>query len=140
MKYLLLFLFIFSGCATFNSGVRNDLYYARQFKKSGDYIRSAIFYQKVLETDKNNIEAIKFLYLFYLENGNKIKAFDMLLKGAKTEPKKVYWHYNMAVMLINGRDFKEGCIELKKASDFSLVERNKKVINKIAKLKEVCVK
>ena len=92
---------------------RDNLSMARMFRKKGDNVRSAIFYIRVAKEKPKSIEALSFLYKFYLSRGDKLRAFELLIKLSSLESGNPIWHYELGKTLIKSGDKKEGCEELR---------------------------
>ena len=100
------------SCATLPSK-RDNLSMARMFREKGDNVRSAIFYIRVTEENPKSIEALSFLYKFYLSQGDSSRAFELLLRLSSLEPEYPGWHFEIGKMLIKNGDKQEGCKELR---------------------------
>ena len=123
---IIFFLLSFVSCATLQTK-KDDLTMARMFRKRGDNVRSAIFYLRVLEKSPESIEALSFLYKFYLSQGDKLRAFQLLLKLSSLEPQNPLWHFEIGKMLIKDGDKRGGCEEVKKGVTLERMGANPQV-------------
>ncbi|GEM_PF-5285931 len=131
-RLLPLFLILLISCSTLHRGRRNDLEMARYFRKKGDRVRAAVFYIRVLRKNQSNVEALEYLYHFYREENDRLRAFEVLMKLSSLQPGKPLWHLEMAEMLIGDGDLEDGCYEL------SRVKVADGLRKKYEKLKEEC--
>ena len=131
----------FDACATLQTK-RDDLTMARMFRERGDNVRSAIFYLRVLEKNPKSIEALSFLYRFYLSQGDRMRAFELILRLSSLQPENPLWHFEIGKMLIKDGDKSEGCQEINMGLNFAKKHKNssdpQKNFSKYNKYLEVC--